>query len=140
MTLGYLVSPVLVARLDCKYIALTFLASMSASMLGVGLSFLYPSLGPALAIPCLVVAGASYGLGVGPVPHMLMTTLFPQRSKSLGATLASICRMVAVFAQIKVSRGMAAMPSNILIDWKTFISVTSVGGLCRNAVPRLGKP
>ena len=107
MTLGYLVSPALVARLDCKYIALTFLASMSASMLGVGLSFLYPSLGPALAIPCLVVAGASYGLGVGPVPHMLMTTLFPQRSKSLGATLASICRMVAVFAQIKVSRGLA---------------------------------
>ena len=107
MTLGFLVSPLLQSRLDCKYINMIFLASMSASMLGLGLSFLYPSLGPALSIPCLVVAGASYGLGVGPVPHMLMTTLFPQRSKSLGATLASICRMVAVFAQIKVSRSLA---------------------------------
>ena len=116
MTLGFLVSPLLQSRLDCKYINMIFLSSMSASMLGLGLSFLYPSLGPALSIPCLVVAGASYGLGVGPVPHMLMTTLFPQRSKSLGATLASICRMVAVFAQIKVSRGMAPMLDNILIN------------------------
>ena len=114
--MGYLASTPLLSRLACKYINIIFLASMSVSMLGLGLSFLYPSLGSALSIPCLVVAGASYGLGVGPVPHMLMTTLFPQRSKSLGATLASICRMVAVFAQIKVSRGMAPMLDNILIN------------------------
>ena len=108
ITLGFLASPLLLARLDSKHVNIIFLVTTAASMLGLGLSFRYPaSLGPSLSLPCLVVAGASYGLGVGPVPHMLMTTLFPQRSKSLGATLASICRMVAVFAQIKVSRGMA---------------------------------
>ena len=102
MTLGYLVSPVLVARLDCKYIALTFLASMSASMLGVGLSFLYPSLGPALAIPCLVVAGASYGLGVGPVPYILMSSLFTQNNKSVGVAISQTSRALTAFTQIKV--------------------------------------
>ena len=103
MTLGYLVSPVLVARLDCKYIALTFLASMSASMLGVGLSFLYPSLGPALAIPCLVVAGASYGLGVGPVPYILMSSLFTQKDKSNGVAFSQIYKALLGFAQMKVT-------------------------------------
>ena len=102
MTLGYLVSPVLVARLDCKYIALTFLASMSASMLGVGLSFLYPSLGPVLAIPCLVVAGASYGLGVGPVVYILMTALFTQENKSVGVAISQISRALFGFVQMKV--------------------------------------
>ena len=104
MTLGYLVSPALVARLDCKYIALSFLASMSASMLGVGLSFLYPSLGPVLAIPCLVVAGASYGLGVGPVAYVLMSSLFTQDKKSLGLAFAQTSRALIVFGQLKVNR------------------------------------
>ena len=67
MTVGFMMSPLLQSRLDCKYINIIFLTTTAASMLGLGLSFLYPSLGPALAIPCLVVAGASYGLGVGPV-------------------------------------------------------------------------
>ena len=53
---------------------------MAISMLGLGLSFLYPdTLGSYLSIPCLVVAGASYGLGVGPVPFILMSSLFTQR-------------------------------------------------------------
>ena len=103
MTLGYLVSPVLVARLDCKYIALTFLASMSASMLGLGISFLYPSLGPALSIPSLVVAGASYGLGVGPVPYILMSSLFTQKDKSRGVAISLTCRSFLGFVQMKVT-------------------------------------
>ena len=56
MTVGFMVSPLLQSRLDCKYINMIFLGSMSVSMLGLGLSFLRPSLGPALSIPCLVVA------------------------------------------------------------------------------------
>ena len=103
MTLGYLVSPALVARLDCKYIALSFLASMSASMLGVGLSFLYPSLGSTLSIPSLVVAGASYGLGVGPVPYILMSSLFTQKDKSNGVAFSQIYKALLGFAQMKVT-------------------------------------
>ena len=104
MTLGFLVSPFLQSRLDCKYINMIFLSSMSASMLGLGLSFLYPSLGPALSIPCLVVAGASYGLGVGPVAYVLMSSLFTQDKKSLGLAFAQTSRALIVFGQLKVNR------------------------------------
>ena len=102
MTLGFLVSPFLQSRLDCKYINMIFLSSMSASMLGLGLSFLYPSLGPALSIPCLVVAGASYGLGVGPVVYILMTALFTQKNKSVGVAISQTSRALTGFAQMKV--------------------------------------
>ena len=77
-----MVSPLLQSRLDCKYINIIFLTTMAASMLGLGLSFLYPaSLGPALSIPSLVVAGASYGLGVGPVPYILITHVLSHHSE-----------------------------------------------------------
>ena len=103
MTLGFLVSPLLQSRLDCKYINMIFLSSMSASMLGLGLSFLYPSLGPALSIPSLVVAGASYGLGVGPVPYILMSSLFTQKDKSRGVAISLTCRSFLGFVQMKVT-------------------------------------
>ena len=80
ITLGYLASPLFLTRLDCKFINMIFLSTTAAAMLGLGLSFLHPdSLGFYLSLPCLVVAGASYGLGVGPVPFILMSSLFTQR-------------------------------------------------------------
>ena len=103
MTLGFLVSPLLQSRLDCKYINMIFLSSMSVSTLGLGLSFLRPSLGPALSFPCLVVAGASYGLGVGPVPYILMSSLFTQKDKSRGVAISLTCRSFLGFAQMKVT-------------------------------------
>ena len=103
MPLGFLVSPFLQSRLDCKYINMIFLSSMSASMLGLGLSFLYPSLGSTLSIPCLVVAGASYGLGVGPVPYILMSSLFTQKDKSRGVAISLTCRSFLGFVQMKVT-------------------------------------
>ena len=102
MTVGFMVSPLLQSKLDCKYINMIFLGSMSASMLGLGLSFLRPSLGPALSIPCLVVAGASYGLGVGPVPYILMSSLFTQNNKSVGVAISQTSRALTAFTQIKV--------------------------------------
>ena len=102
MTVGFMVSPLLQSRLDCKYINMIFLSSMSASMLGLGLSFLYPSLGSTLSIPSLVVAGASFGLGVGPVPYILMTTLFTQKNKSIGAAISQTSRALTGFAHMKV--------------------------------------
>ena len=98
-----MMSPLLQSRLDCKYINMIFLTSTAASMLGLGLAFLYPSLGPALSIPCLVVAGASYGLGVGPVPYILMSSLFTQKDKSRGVAISLTCRSFLGFAQMKVT-------------------------------------
>ena len=74
---------------------------ISSKMMRLGLSFLYPSLGPALSIPCVVVAGASYGLGVGPVPYILMSSLFTQKDKSRGVAISLTCRSFLGFAQMK---------------------------------------
>ena len=102
MTVGFMLSPLLQSRLDCKHINIIFLSSMSVSMLGLGLAFLRPSLSSSLSIPCLVVAGASYGLGVGPVVYILMTALFTQENKSVGVAISQISRALFGFVQMKV--------------------------------------
>ena len=108
ITLGYLGSPLLLSRMDCKHINMIFLTSIALSMAGIGASFHLPSLpGPWLAIPCLVVAGASYGLGVGPVSFVLMSSLFTQKNKSLGVAFAQTTRQAAVLIQVKVVSHLA---------------------------------
>ena len=74
---------------------------MASSMLGVGLSLLLPSLS-FLSIPSLVLAGGCYGLGVGPVPPVLMSCIFPQKYKSVGLVVAQVTRALVVFGQLKV--------------------------------------
>ena len=96
-------SPLLQSRLDCKYINIIFLTLFSMSMTGMGLSFLYPDmLGSYVSIPCLVVAGACYGLGVGPACYVIMSTIFTQKNKSFGVTMSQITRTASVLAQMKV--------------------------------------
>ena len=54
-----------------------------------GMSVLdFLALGSSLALPCLVGTGANYGLGVGPVPNVLMSSLFTQKTKSVGSAIA----------------------------------------------------
>ena len=89
--------------MDCKYINMIFLTTIAMSMAGIGVSFLFPDmLGLTLAIPCLVVAGASYGLGVGPVSFILMSSLFTQKNKSLGVAFSQTIKVLTVFLQVKV--------------------------------------
>ena len=103
MTLGFMASPLLQSRLDCKYINSIFLTTMAASMLCLGLSFLHPdTLGSYIALPSLVVAGASYGLGVGPVANVLMASLFPQKTKSLGVAISKTAHLLVMFTLLKV--------------------------------------
>ena len=86
---GYLVSPVLLARFDCRTVNIANYAVMAGCMAGLATSFLWPhTLGSSLALPCLVGAGANYGLGVGPVPNVLMSSLFTQKTKSVGSAIA----------------------------------------------------
>ena len=103
VTLGYSLSASLQARLDCKYINIIFLTTMAASMLCLGLSFLHPdTLSSYIALPSLVVAGASYGLGVGPVANVLMASLFPQKTKSLGVAISKTAHLLVMFTLLKV--------------------------------------
>ena len=99
---GYFVSAPLQTKLDCKHINIIFYISMGFSMLGLALSFLYPSIGSYVSLPCLVVAGASYGLGVGPVAFVLMASLFPQKNKSLGVAISQTAHALILFTLLKV--------------------------------------
>ena len=65
ITVGYLLTPPLQSRYDCKNICTVFLLTTSLSMAMMGLSFTSPAMS-GLTIPCLVVAGLSFGLGQGP--------------------------------------------------------------------------
>ena len=94
-------SPLILSRFDCRPHFTTFLLIMACSTLVMGVSLLFPSLS-FLSIPSLVLAGGSYGLGVGPVPFVLMSSLFPQKYKSVGITSAQITRSLVVCIQLKV--------------------------------------
>ena len=96
-------SPLILARFDPRLILMTGLGLTSLCMLGLGLSFLFPvSLGSSLAIPCLVADGLIFGLGVGPVPFILMSSLFTQKNKSAGSAIAQTFRALTVLVQMKV--------------------------------------
>ena len=100
VTLGYSLSATLQVRLDCKYINIFFLTTMAASMLCLGFSFLHPdTFGSYITLTSLVVAGASYGLGVGPVANVLMASLFPQKTKSLGVAFSKTAHLLVTFTQ-----------------------------------------
>ena len=101
ITVGYLLTPLLQSRYDCKNISAVFLLLMSLSMMMMGLSFTYPAMSM-LTIPSLVVSGVSYGLGVGPAPPILTSTLFPQNMKSTGITIGQVVRALVNTIQFKV--------------------------------------
>ena len=102
ITFGYLVSSLILSKLDCRIVNIIFLILNSLSMVAMGLSFMFPSL-PSLSIPCLVIAGLCYGLGVGPVSFVLMSSLYPQKMKSAGVAVSQTCRALIVLIQLKVS-------------------------------------
>ena len=94
-------SPFILSRIDCRPHFATFLVIMAFSTLGMGLSLLLPFLS-FLSIPSLILSGACYGLGVGPVPFVLMSSIFPQKYKSAGLVAAQVSRALVVCVQLKV--------------------------------------
>ena len=70
-------------------------------MLMMGLSFTFPSLSVAM-VPCLVVSGLCYGLGVGPASYILMSSLFTQHMKTTGMVTGQVVRALANTVQLKV--------------------------------------
>ena len=96
-----MLTPLLQSRYDCKNISIVFLVVTSLTMVLMGLSFTYPAMS-VLTIPCLVVSGLSYGLGVGPAPPNLMSTLFTQNMKSVGITIGHVVRSLVNTTQLKV--------------------------------------
>ena len=102
ITLGYLLSPLLLARLDCRHLNTIFLSMTGLGTALLGLSLSLPDLAW-LSVPCLVITGLSYGLGVGPAAYVLMSTIFTQKMKSTGVTTGQVVKAVMVTLQLKVT-------------------------------------
>ena len=102
ITLGYLLSPLLLARLDCRHLNTIFLSLTGLGTALLGLSLSLPDLAW-LSVPCLVITGLSYGLGVGPAAYVLMSTIFTQKMKSTGVTTGQVVKAVMVTLQLKVT-------------------------------------
>ena len=113
ITFGYLVSSFIFSKLDCRVINIIFLLLNSVSMMGMGLSFMFPSIS-SLSIPCLVFAGLCYGLGVGPVSFVLMSSLYPQKMKSAGVAASQTMRAVIVLIQLKVLEHFTGSNSTLI--------------------------
>ena len=101
ITLGYLSSPLLLTRLDCRHLNTIFLSLTGLGMFVMGLSLTWSSLAW-LSTPCLVMTGLSYGLGVGPSAYVLMSTIFTQKMKSTGVTTGQVVKAIMVTVQLKV--------------------------------------
>ena len=101
MTVGYLLTPLLQSRFDCRDINAVFLLVSTLSMLMMGLSFTLPSLSTAM-LPCMVVSGLSFGVGVGPASYILMSTLFTQHMKTTGMVTGQVVRALVNTVQLKV--------------------------------------
>ena len=52
----------------------------------------------------VILAGLGYGTGVGPLPFILMTEVFPQKMKSAGLAIALSAKSLFTFCHIKVSQ------------------------------------
>ena len=79
-------SPLLLSRLDCKYINTIFHLCSALAMITMGLSFALPGLRN-LCTVSLVMSGLAYGLGVGPVSYVLMSELYTQGPLHVNAIL-----------------------------------------------------
>eukprot|EP00088_Acartia_fossae_P017229 TRINITY_DN1975_c0_g1_i6.p1 TRINITY_DN1975_c0_g1~~TRINITY_DN1975_c0_g1_i6.p1 ORF type:complete len:198 (-),score=25.32 TRINITY_DN1975_c0_g1_i6:146-661(-) len=55
-----------------------------------------------LPIICLGMTGICYGLGVGPVPFVLMSEMFGVKYKSEGMAIGMAARCLVAFSQLKV--------------------------------------
>ena len=78
------------------------------------------TMGPRVA---MVVAGLAYGLGVGPPPFSLMSTLYSQNMKTTGITIGQVVRALVNTIQFKAecSTLIGPGPSRLCSDWLSYI-------------------
>jgi len=99
ITMGYVISPFVMSRMNTRPQFIAALLISAGAQVGMGLSLTMPC--PLLSLPCLVVGGLTYGLGVGPVPFVTMSALFPQKYKTHGMVAGQITRAMMVMIQLK---------------------------------------
>jgi len=102
VTLGYLLSPLIMLKLNRKPQLVISSCTMATGMVLVGSTAFLPSQFQAI-IPIIgvILSGLSYGTGVGSVPYAMMSEIFPQRMKSVGLAVALSAKSILTFVHIK---------------------------------------
>lgn len=119
ITLGYLLSPLIMLKMNRKPQLVASSMVMAIGLALVGCRTLLPA--PFQTVAPLIgvfITGLSYGTGVGSVPFALITEIFPQRMKSTGLALALSERAVFIFSILKAYpslRSVAHMNNIFLI-------------------------
>jgi len=133
ITAGYLLSPLVMRRLDTRPQFVVSLLASAVAQAGMAVSLILPY--PPIALPSLIVAGLCYGLGVGPVPFVAMSSLFPQSYKTLGMGVGQVTRAFMVTAQLKafpILTQLVGMEGIFLLHCTALLR----GGLCPDCLAR----
>jgi hypothetical protein len=87
----------------------------AATMLTIAVAVLNPTLVPAwVVIVALLLYIASFAISIGPLPHVMMSEIFPLRVRAPGMSMASISNwgfnfvVVFAFPLLLASIGLAA--------------------------------
>ena len=102
VTLGYLLSPLIMLKWNRRPQLVISSCTMAAGLVLVGSTAYLPTQFQAVVpIIGVVLTGLSYGMGVGSVPFAMMSEIFPQRMKSVGLAMALSAKSILTFVQIK---------------------------------------
>jgi len=102
ITIGYLISPLLMLKMNRKPLLIMSTIVMSMGMILLGSTAYLPSnLQAVTPMIGVILAGLGYGTGVGPLPFILMTEVFPQKMKSAGLAIALSAKSLFTFCHIK---------------------------------------
>lgn len=104
ITLGYIIAPYIMARINRRpqFIGAVISHGIALSVLGSSSFLPEHPLKPYISLACLCMSGLSYGLGVGPVPFVLMSEMFGVKYKSEGMAIGMAARCLMAFGQLKV--------------------------------------
>merc|ERR1719370_2173387 len=129
ITVGYILSPLVMRRVNTRPQFVAALLASAAAQAGMAASLILSF--SSISLPCLIVAGLCYGLGVGPVPFVAMSSLFPQSYKTLGMGAGQVTRALVVMAQLKAFPHLTSLVGmeGIFLLHSTFLLIGAVFAL-----------
>ena len=118
----------LIDRVGRRPLLVLGFAGTASTMLVIALAVVYPALLPAeLVIVMLMLYVASFAISVGPLPHVMMSEIFPLRVRGPGMSAASISNWGFNFVVVFAFPLMLAGPE--LAATFTLFAVICLGGI-----------
>jgi sugar porter (SP) family MFS transporter len=118
----------LIERMGRRSLLVVGFAGAATTMLVIALAVIYPALVPSwIVILVLLLYIASFAISLGPLPHVLMSEIFPLRVRGPGMSMASISNWGFNFVVVFAFPLMLAGPG--LAFTFTIFAVVCLGGI-----------